>query len=285
MATNRASKAPKSSICPNPLIVLPLETHKETWIILHGRGSNAEKFGSELLATPIPEHQTLPQAFPHAKFIFPTASLRRAIIYKRSLITQWFDNWSLQTPTEREELQIDGLRETSAFIHAILREEIAVVGAENVILGGLSQGCAAALIATLLWDGEPLAAVFGMCGWLPYRGHMQEIAETTDKVIEDDPFAQCEIDEAQLSPVDQAIRYLRQELDLSEMGDCHPFQRIPIFLGHGVDDEKVPVGLGGEAAKCLRSLQGRVEFKTYEGLGHWYSEAMLRDISAFVKEQ
>lgn len=68
------------------------------------------------------------------------------------------------------------------------------MGAENVILGGLSQGCAAALVATLLWNGEPLAAVFGMCGWLPYRAHMQAIAETTaaenaDEEDEDDPFA------------------------------------------------------------------------------------------------
>ena len=191
MPANQAPKTPKSSIYPKPLVVPPLETHKETWIILHGRGSNAEKFGPELLTTPIPRHGTLAQAFPHAKFIFPTASLRRAIIYKRSLISQWFDNWSLQTPTEREELQIEGLRETSAFIHGILREEIAIVGAENVILGGLSQGCAAALIATLLWEGEPLAAVFGMCGWLPYREHMQEIAESTDSADEDDPFAQA----------------------------------------------------------------------------------------------
>ena len=196
MATNQASKAPRPSIYPKPLIIPPLETHRETWIILHGRGSNAQKFGLELLAMPIPGHGTLAQAFPHAKFIFPTASQRRATIYKRSLITQWFDNWSLQTPTHREELQIEGLRETSAFIHGLLREEIAIVGASNVVLGGLSQGCAAALIATLLWDGEPLAPVFGMCGWLPYRGHMQEIAETTaENADEDDPFAQAEAGE------------------------------------------------------------------------------------------
>ena len=89
----------------------------------------------------------------------------------------------------------------------------------------------------------------------------------------------------QPSPVDQAIRYLRDELDLPEMSDCHPFQRIPIILGHGVDDEKVPVGLGEEATSCVRSLQGRVEFKRYERLGHWYSGAMLRDIANFVRER
>ena len=93
------------------------------------------------------------------------------------------------------------------------------------------------------------------------------------------------IDEAQPSRVDQAVRYLREELGLPEVRRCHPFQRIPIFLGHGVEDEKVPVGLGEEAASCLRSLQGSVDFKTFEDLGHWYSGAMLRDILNFVKER
>lgn len=102
MAKTQASKAPRPSTYPKPLIVPPLETHKETRIILHGRGSNAQKFGPELLDTPIPGLGTLPQKFPHAKFVFTTASLRRATIYKRSLITQWFDNWSLQTrPSEK----------------------------------------------------------------------------------------------------------------------------------------------------------------------------------------
>ena len=77
---------------PEPLIVSPLQKHKQTWIILHGRGSNALKFGPELLGTTIPEYVNLNQAFPNSKFIFPTAAPRRATIYKRSIIHQWFDN-------------------------------------------------------------------------------------------------------------------------------------------------------------------------------------------------
>ena len=43
------------------------------------------------------------------------------------------------------------------------------------MLGGLSQGCATSLISLLLWDGPPLKATFGMCGWLPYRSRLEEI--------------------------------------------------------------------------------------------------------------
>jgi len=194
MANHDALKLRKSSIYPDPLIIPPLKEHKETWIILHGRGSNAQKFGSELLSTQIPGHGSLPQAFPHAKFIFPTASTRRATIYKRKEIHQWFDNWHLDAPTEREELQIDGLRGTSFFLHDLLKAEIAVVGAKNVVLGGLSQGCAAALVSMLLWEAEPLAAMFGMCGWLPFRKRMQDIVESATGTgdgaedDDDDPF-------------------------------------------------------------------------------------------------
>lgn len=70
---------------------------------------------------------------------------------------------------------IDGLRETTAYLHTLIREEIALLraaggGSRDIVLGGLSQGCAASLVAAALWDGEewPLGAVVGMCGWLPF---------------------------------------------------------------------------------------------------------------------
>ncbi len=308
MAEHDAFKPPKSSIYPDPLIVPPLQEHKETWIILHGHGSNAQKFGSELLSTQIPGHGSLPQAFPHAKFIFPTASARRATIYKRKEIHQWFDNWHLEAPTEREELQIDGLRETSLFVHELLKTEIAVVGAKNVVLGGLSQGCAAALVSMSLWEAEPLAAMFGMCGWLPFRKRMQDIVDLATgsgdgTENEADPFEQdgkspCtwfmtdpakpsfdeDVDLAKLSPVQQALGFLRDELDFPRMGESLPFQQTPTFLGHGTEDDRVPISLGREAECYIRTLGGNTHFSAYEGLGHWYSSELLRDVVRFVEE-
>lgn len=169
-------KKPTSARYPELLIKAPLSgTHLQTIILMHGRGSTAMKFGPELLATSIPDFINLAHAFPCAKFIFPTASKRRARIYKRTPIHQWFDNWSLETPEKWQEFQNEGLRETSGLIHGLLEKEVKVVGARNVVLGGLSQGCAASLVAMLLWQGEALAAGVGMCGWLPYRKMMEDI--------------------------------------------------------------------------------------------------------------
>lgn len=53
-------------------------------------------------------------------------------------------------------------------LHRLLEREVREVG------GGLSQGCAAALVAGLLWRGE---AVVGLCGWLPLAGRLMEELE------------------------------------------------------------------------------------------------------------
>lgn len=45
-------------------------------------------------------------------------------------------------------MEIEGLRETSEWLHVLLSQEIEKVGADNVALVGLSQGCAATLIAS-----------------------------------------------------------------------------------------------------------------------------------------
>lgn len=205
------------------------------------------------------------------------------MIYNRASINQWFDYSSLTEPTKREELQIEGLRESSAYIHSLLKEEIALVGAGNVVLGGLSQGCAASLVALLMWEGEPLGAAFGMCGWLPFRKQMEEIARPHyDASDEEDPFERFGQGEAS-DPPTQAIGFLCEEVGASVVEPSMSFQRPPLFLAHGTVDEKVSLHLGIEAANCLRILGMQVSWTQYEGLAHWYSATMLRDLVDFLQ--
>ena len=284
MAASKASKKDRSSEYPEPLVVLPTHAHKQTIIVLHGRGSNAETFGPPLLNTKLPDGRIFQAAFPHAKFVFPTASKRRAQIYNRSIIRQWFDNGPLETPNERESLMTDGLRESSKFIDGLLTEAIQEVGAPNVTLGSLSQGCAATLISVLLWTGEPLGAVFGMCGWLPLRYHMADIADPqTPSESDENPFAREEHTDGKVDLPAEAVSWLREELDFpiarpSSPSTFLPFQCIPIFLAHGTEDEKVNIELGRQARDFLAALGAKVEWREYEDLGHWYSGQMLGDL-------
>jgi len=296
----------KSAIYPEPLIVPPILSHRQTFIILHGRGSNAHTFVPPLLSTQLPDGRTFQAAFPHTKFIFPTASKRRAKIFKRSMIHQWFDYWSLSAPTEREDLMLDGLCETSRYIHGLLAEVIEEIGAANVALGGLSQGCAATLIAFLTWDGEPLGAVFGFCGWLPFCSHMVEIMDPQPLSDEGDVvFGQSGNEKQELDLPAEAVVWLREEIDLpittpssapeistvptalNQPSSLEQLcvQRTPIFLAHGTEDEKVPIELGYEARDCLASMKASVSWREYGGLGHWYSGQMLGDLVAFLGEE
>lgn len=274
----------KAPLYPAPIIVEPQSgAHSQSFIILHGRGSNGERFGLELLNTLIPGYTGLQNAFPNARFIFPTAAKRRAHIYKRTPTHQWFDNYFLHSPTEREELQFEGLRESTEYVHGLLKGEIVAVGPQNVILWGLSQGCAMSLISSLLWQGEEFAATIGMCGWLPLRKRM-EFAVADDQIeCDDDPFG-GDSTSGDISPLQAAIGYLRDELDMPlTNGDTEKTTlKIPRFLGHGTEDEKVPVRLGQEAACFMRELGIDTDFIQYDGLGHWYSEQMLKDIISFI---
>ncbi|KAF2869239.1 Alpha/Beta hydrolase protein [Massariosphaeria phaeospora] len=292
-----------------PLVVSPQQTHKTTLIILHGRGSTAHKFAEPLLAhpvshlttatTPTPSSSAQPLAsfrdhFPNTKFVFPTAPLRRALVFKRSLIHQWFDNWSLTQPELKQHLQVAGLRETSAFIHDMVRKEMEIVGAGNVVLMGLSQGCAASIVATLLWEGEAFGALVGMCGYLPFRKGMHDCVDDAGDGEKDssgeagddgeDMFERDDEDSGGGTKFERAVAWLREELQASKHGgEIAPMQSISVFMGHGTDDDKVPCEIGRSAAEFLGGIDVKVDWKEFEGLGHWYSEDMLRDVVQFLK--
>lgn len=198
----------------------------------------------------------------------------------------------------------DGLRRSCAYVHGVLRRESEAVGEENVVLWGLSQGCATSLISLLAWDGKPVAAVVGMCGYLPFANHVIDIMAgggPDDLVFardSDDDDALHRSDHEQGSshifdidgPVvlddlpTQAVTFLRDEIDM-EHRQGMIFQKVPVFLGHGVEDQKVSIGFGREAKTCLDLVGVAVQMVEYEGLGHWYSPEMLGDIFDFLREK
>ncbi|OQE20640.1 hypothetical protein PENFLA_c016G07254 [Penicillium flavigenum] len=98
-------------------------------------------------------------------------------------INQWFDNYSLEDPGERTDLQVEGLCESAGFIRDLISEEVRILGTashQKVILWGLSQGCAAGVF-TLLGDWPDVSetsrigAFVGMSGWLPFEQQLREI--------------------------------------------------------------------------------------------------------------
>lgn len=268
-----------------PLFVVdPTTSHSHTVILLHGLGSNGEKFGAELLETGISSSgHKLTTLFPGARFIFPTSKRRRSSAFGRSVLTQWFDITRLEDPSYRQERQLQGLAESAQEIMEILANELKMVPPQNLIIGGLSQGCAMSL-PILLSLNQPIGGYIGMCGYLTYQSDL-ETAIADDDIDEENPFYDPEETEVQDSSV-KAQTFQRDLLSLTPLDNrmkSLTASQTPVFLGHGSEDNKVPIQLGLAAAKVVQNAGYNVVWKRYEGQGHWYKiPDEIDDIIEFI---
>ncbi|KAJ4131827.1 hypothetical protein NW768_006027 [Fusarium equiseti] len=266
-----------------PLITSPplSAPHKLTIIVLHGRGFNADKFHSPLLASLSSSPSiSFQESIPHARFVFPTAPLARATKYRRSLIHQWYEGTGDWEPEARGDM-----RPSVEHIHGILQEEIGMLGGDagRVVLVGFSQGGAMALVSWLLWQGHSLGAVVIMSGFMPLAETL--MVENEDEGVSDDGMFETEEDIR--TPLQKAVDELREEAELNPEPPARsfPFVRTPVFMGHGRKDEDVELCHGQQAANCLERMGIEVEFKTYPDMAHWYCPEELGDISKFIIER
>jgi predicted esterase len=272
-----------------PFIIEPSKPHTHSVILLHGLGSNGEKFGRELIETGICSNgRSLPDLLPGARFIFPTSKRRRSSAFKRSMLTQWFDIASLGDPSYRSQTQYEGLEKSSREIFQLINEERAKVSEKNIILGGISQGCAMSLMCLLALD-FPIGGFIGMSGWLPFAAELGKVAdENNDEHDEDDAF---EIFDDESDPRDASAKvhdYVKELLTLvsPERSKAMGALSTPVSLGHGEKDNKIIPAFGEQACRVLRSTGFEVEWKSYEGQGHWYKiPDQIDDIAKFIRER
>lgn len=151
-----------------------------------------------------------------------------------------------------------------------------------MVLMGLSQGCAASLVAGMLFEGEGLGGVVGMCGYLPFTKDMADLVEDGQETEEEDVFEREAEGGKSKTKLRKAVEWLREELEVESEGSVEQGW-IPVFMGHGTEDEKVPCNTGKASVDFFRSVDVGVEWKQYQGLGHWYNWVMLRDVVRFLK--
>jgi lysophospholipase-2 len=96
-------------------IIEPTKKHTHTFILLHGRDSNAAEFATDFFESQASDDRTLPEIFPNYKWVLPTSALRNSTRFETEM-SQWFDMWSVEDPEEQKELQVQGLKESIAFI-------------------------------------------------------------------------------------------------------------------------------------------------------------------------
>ncbi|KAI1768324.1 acyl-protein thioesterase [Hypoxylon sp. FL1150] len=270
-------------------VVEPISPHSHSVILLHGLSSNGESFGAEFLETGVTSTgKKLPQLLPGARWVFPTARRRRSSAFGRAMLTQWFDVARLSDPEYRRETQLQGLSESVLEIRELIHQEMSKVPPENIIIGGLSQGCAMSL-SVLLSLEHRLGGLIGMSGCLPFRSDIECAVEQTTETDNDNPFATSDGDGGDnlVEPEVRATVFERDLLCLDPLP--HPTRETtasgtPVFLGHGMMDEKKPVELGEAAARAMRAAGYKVEWKSYADLGHWYKiPDEIDDIVNFIQ--
>lgn len=284
----------KRTARPDPFVIQPRVKHIHTAILLHGLGSGGEKFGVEFLESGISSTGAgLAESLPGTKFVFPTAQKCRSSAFKRAMINQWFNLASLEDPVKRTDLQVNGLCESARYVHSILSQEMEIVPPQNIILGGLSQGCAMALFLLLSLE-FPIGGFVGMSGWLPFEEDLGEIVglggtedgETEAGLV---TFRDDE-DERNNDAFLQAVDLTRDVLSMGETNAAsvtrnHTCLGTPIFLGHGKKDDKINCKFGEGAAKTLASLGLDVTWKCYPELGHGYGVPdEIDDILRFLRD-
>ena len=242
-------------------------THSHTVIFLHGRDSTATEFASEIFESQGSDDKTLLEALPSFKWVFPSSRVCESVRFGTSM-SQWFDMWSVEKPQEQFEMQKQGLRESVTEVLDLINNEINVISPEQIILAGISQGCATA-IHVLFNSGHRFGGFIGLSGWLPCVRQIEDICRAQSEAVE-------------------RIRYIKaipgRNREVSAASGIEACLETPVFLGHCKDVEVVPYVNGEALCKGLQDLGMQVEWHAYEDGGHWLNEPEgLDDLVEFLK--
>lgn len=237
----------------------PAAAHTHTVVFLHGRGDNTRNFIAALDRSRSSRGQTLADAFPGFRWVFPQAPMRKCASVPETW-PQWFDVWDTRDFASNEGLQAEGLKEVVPEIRQMLADEAAKLGGrwDRVILAGISMG-AATSIHTLFNLDVPtpegqLGAFMGFSCRCPFSG--------------------------------RSLAGMREVLGLSGVPAHNKvLANTPILLEHCVDDPLVLVQNGRGLRDVLTSFGSQVVWKEYPNGGHWFNApAGMDDAIEFLNQ-
>ncbi|OAA66285.1 Phospholipase/carboxylesterase [Cordyceps fumosorosea ARSEF 2679] len=128
---------------------------------------------------------------------------------------------------------------------------------------------------------------------------LRAVIEAEEKLITRDSMFVCGVSQGFATVVSQLIggneggfagliglcSWLPFAVEVEMMAPPAKLKSTPIFLGHALDDEVVPIKNGQRMRNVLsQNLELRVEWNVYEDGGHWINEPQgVDDIVSFIK--
>jgi predicted esterase len=265
-------------------VIEPTLEHTHTAIMLHGRGSNGPEFAEELAETASSGQEPLMQRFPSWRWVFPSSQELWSALFEETL-PAWFEAHSLTDPTERQDLQMEGIRQSVTYIQSIIAQEAARLDGktERIVIAGISQGGAIGMWALLCQENldKRFGAFVGASTWLPF-------AVNIEMFMRKGAFAHSAESTSEANPSDAFVGGMMASWTRATTFPpaSTPLLSTPILLGHGVDDAIVDVDLGREARRVLATVGFQVGWQEYSGAdleGHWLkAPEQIDDIASFL---
>ncbi|UJR27838.1 hypothetical protein I4U23_009104 [Adineta vaga] len=164
-----------------PAIIPATDEQTATVIFLHGLGDCGENWYDAFKIYDIEKN------LPYAKFIFPTAPVRKVTLNMGMTMTSWFDIRGLDQTVKEDQV---GIEKSSVFLKNLIEEEITNgISSNRIIIGGFSMGGAIALHAALT-SPHAIGGVIALSTWLPLASTFPNALTSSDKKV-NLPILQC----------------------------------------------------------------------------------------------
>ncbi|KAI1501525.1 Alpha/Beta hydrolase protein [Biscogniauxia marginata] len=297
-------------------VLPPITAHTHTIVFLHGRDDTARNLADTLFWSRDSYRRSLKDIFPSVRWVFPQSEMRPCESDGGIERSQWFDIWNPLDFSDREELQAPGLRESVMSIRRIVaREARSVGGLSRVVLGGISQGGAAAVhvfINLPLDDTQlPPSPAISPATAADAPASPPDVGADDSVMGDDDDDDNIVVVEGGTATTSTAttppprlaafvgfacglpfpggtLEETREVLGLPGAAPSDEVvRRTPAFLAHCADDPVVFVEYGKQLRGALRDFGvADVAWREYEDGGHWVNSPRgVDDLVEFLRAQ
>ncbi|CAK9441579.1 uncharacterized protein LODBEIA_P54470 [Lodderomyces beijingensis] len=218
---------------------------KAAIIFVHGLGDSGQ--GWSFLPQFINRSGLIPHEISSSiNYVFPNAPSIPITVNGGVSMPGWFDLYEFGNPNARQDV-VGFFKSVSDVIKALIDEQVNKfnIPAENIIIGGFSQGAALSL-ATLATLNFKIGGVVALSGFVT-------------------------------PPVAQELeaKYLVKDVNYN----------TPVFQGHGTEDPLIAFAFAEKTAEYYKDKLGfkNLQFHAYKGIAHSASEEELADVINFIK--